>query len=31
MSRGALQQPAISRTFEDVDAPKEDVAVSYSV
>jgi acetolactate synthase-1/3 small subunit len=31
MARGAPQQPAITRTFEDVDASKEDVAVSYSV
>jgi acetolactate synthase I/III small subunit len=31
MARGQMQQPAITRTFEDVDAPKEDVAVSYSV
>jgi acetolactate synthase I/III small subunit len=31
MARGQIQQPAITRTFEDVDAPKEDVAVSYSV
>ena len=31
MARGQIQQPAITRIFEDVDAPKEDVAVSYSV
>ena len=31
MARGQVQQPAITRTFEDVDAPQEDVAVSYSV
>jgi acetolactate synthase-1/3 small subunit len=31
MARGAVQQPAMTRTFEDVEAPKDDVAVSYSV
>jgi acetolactate synthase I/III small subunit len=31
MARGAVQQPAITRTFEDVESPKDDVAVSYSV
>jgi acetolactate synthase I/III small subunit len=31
MARGQVQQPAITRTFEDVDAPQDDVAVSYSV
>jgi acetolactate synthase-1/3 small subunit len=31
MARGQVQQPALTRTFEDIDASKEDAAVSYSV
>lgn len=31
MARGAIQQPAITRTFEDVETPHDDAAVSYSV
>jgi acetolactate synthase-1/3 small subunit len=31
MIRGAVAEPAISRTFEDVDSGADDVAVSYSV
>ncbi|HEY8550624.1 MAG TPA: acetolactate synthase small subunit [Vicinamibacterales bacterium] len=31
MARGAVQKPAMTRTFEDVDVDKEDAAVSYSV
>ncbi len=31
MTRGAITEPAIHQTFEDVDATAEDVAVSYSV
>jgi acetolactate synthase I/III small subunit len=31
MARGAVEEPAMTRTFEDIGAPAEDAIVSYSV